>query len=264
MKFSRTILSIASSLLAFSSCNKEGIDFHADPLITQSSLLANTAIAENYVMIFVSQTLNIFNHDSSFRIQASAHFRKHGRPADTGPIIVDGRLITADSTNDYFYDYIQSNTISEGRSLPGRDIRVIATGPAANQTGATTATVPVPKEFYPTTANYPRSFVNRGDPLKLYWTADPKNKSKKISIDIEYYRGLSQGYISTLPDNIQPLSLKVEDNGSFTIPMADLKRFPKGSYVGITFTRVNYVNTAGGYGLLAYVEARTVPLLVTE
>jgi len=84
-----------------------------------------------------------------------------------------------------------------------------------------------------------------------------------VQIQLSYFKELSQGNIPSLPDAIDDLIYTVTDNGSFIIPTIDLKRFPKGSYVGLSISRA-FNKTVGGIAYIAVTEAHTIPLLIEE
>ena len=225
---------------------------------------ANTSANNSYILIYCSQSADIFNPDSSYGIFAYARFKSNGVSRNTGPLKINGRSIPAGSNNEYFFNYVEEGKLSEGKALLGSNIKIEAKGAGWGQSEAISSVVLAPKELYPSIQLYPPSVFSRTKVLPLRWAADPDNQSKQVSVQISYYKALSQSHVPGLPDQIPDIYYPVADNGAFDVPVSDLMRFPAGSYVDISLYRQSYAKSAGGYDIFIVHEASTHPTLVTE
>jgi len=227
------------------------------------SLLETEDPDNNYVAIICSQTANLIDPTNSYDITAAAKFTSNGVTVNTGPVEINGRVINADADNLYKYNYKENNTLAEGKLLLGTSVTVLATGADPNRP-AGSATIIVPQEIFPSTLYFPNATVDKAVALPVTWAPDPNNQYQKVSIEISYYKGISQAHQPGMPNSITSLAYEVADNGSFTIPQSDLENFPKGCYIGISIARAFYINSSGNIAYIGISEGHSVPILVTD
>lgn len=220
----------------------------------------------NYVVLTFSQLANRLNRDSSYSMDAYARFSDaSGQNINAGPIGINNNItMYPDANNLYNYHF----SLSEGLSLFGTSIPLDVTEPNPQFRGGlanrTQLIMLIPKQIYPLSVNFPASVIDRTATLPVTWAPDPNNQYGKVQIDVTYYSGLSQHNAAGMPNTVAGLSYQVADNGSFTIPAADLNRFPRDSYVGISIARVWNVRSVNNVSYVAYVQGKTIPLLVVS
>jgi hypothetical protein len=220
----------------------------------------------NYVLLRLSQLANSSERDSSYDIDAFARFSNSGDNIDVGPIgIGDNITMLPDSNNLYHYKF----PLNEGIALFGTTIPIAATEPLPPENLGGLASrvrviMAVPTQIYPLSVNFPANVIDRTTVLPVTWSPDPNNQYGKVQIDVSYYSGLSQHNAIGMPNSVASLSYQVADNGSFTIPAADLNRFPRDAFIGISIARVWSTRSVNNVSYVAYVEGRTVPLLVVS
>ncbi len=261
---------IALSLVSIFSFTKIGSTFLENVWINnpQKKVLFNdvfktTYEEDNYVAIISSFTINPTRRDSSYKIQAFGKITENDIPINAGPIQIGNKTLYTDSNNLYSYDY----SLSDGKSLFGSTVNVsIQDSSSRGQTlrRLTGKVIVVPKEIFPTSMALPGSTVDRTRDYQLNWAPDPNNQFQQVQIQISYYKGISQYNASGMPNAINDLVFNVPDNGNFTITQADLSRYPKGAYIGLSISRASLDNTSGNIAYVSIVEAHSVPLLVVE
>jgi hypothetical protein len=222
----------------------------------------NTTIQEDdYIAIVTSYTVGTLNRDSSYSIQAFAKISDNGVPINAGQLSIGSTVINAGPDNLYKYTY----SLPTGKALFGSSVNVqINPLSAPQQRLLGNKIIVVPKEIFPSTMSLPKSNVDRTNNYNLNWAPDPNNQFQKVQIQVSYYKGISQYNAAGMPNSINDLVYTVTDNGSFVIPQADLARYPKGCYIGISISRAWLDNTSGNIAYVAITEAHTVPLLVIE
>jgi hypothetical protein len=120
------------------------------------------------------------------------------------------------------------------------------------------------KDIFPSSMPIPGNLVDRGFSFPLNWSPDPNNQFQKVNIEISYLKGISKYNASNMPNSIPHLVYQVADNGSFTIPAADLATFPRGAYIEISISRAYLDYVSGDVAYLSVTEAHTIPLLVVD
>jgi hypothetical protein len=218
----------------------------------------------NYVILTFSQLANQLNRDSSYKIDAYARFSSGGQNLNVGAIgIGDNITMVADADNLYHYQF----PLSEGTALFGTSLSMGVTEPNPESRGVASRSqtiMLVPNQIFPLSVSFPSSVIDRMAVLPLTWAPDPNNQFGKVQIDVTYYSGQSKHNATSMPNSVTSLSYQVTDNGSFSIPAADLNRFPRDSYIGISIARVWSITSANNVSYVAYVEGRTIPLLVVS
>lgn len=279
MKFKKIVLLLNLVAFLFTSCYKQ-IETNTIPkaIRVAEELQGNKAVTnsttnlyDNYVIINLSQLANQLNRDSSYNIDVFARFSNNDQNLNMGLLTINDNInINPNSENLYEYHFTGSQ-LAIGKSLFGTSTQIDVAEP--NNQPATLngqnilrprvrTVMVVPKEIIPTTISLPNSVVNKATSFPLSWAPDPNNQFGKVQIDVSYYRGISQANASGMPNMIAGLSYQVADNGNFSIPSSDLNRFPPGSYIEISITRVWSVTSVNNVAYVAYVCASTVPLLV--
>jgi hypothetical protein len=220
---------------------------------------------ENFVAITCMQTANWGDTGNSYDIVATAMFTNDaGVHINTGPVVINGRTIEAGPDNTYEYSYT-ANNLAEGKSLLGSSVQISATGVGGTAARlASSSTIIVPKAIFPSTFYYPNSTLDKAVALPITWAPDPNNQYQQVFIELYYYQGISQSLQPGMPNSIPHLWYQAADNGSFTIPQADLNAFPKGCYVGISITRASYINSDGNFVYIAVTAGHSLPVLVTD
>ena len=276
MKRYKIFLSFIISIIFFLACHK-AIDTELAPTkeIGVVESLRNSArnftsstdtSYANYVVLTFSQLANQLNRDSSYNIDAYARFSDaNGLNISVGPIGINNNItMYPDSNNLYNYHF----SLNEGLSLFGTSIPLDVTEPNPQYRGGEARRprliMLVPNQIYPLSVNFPASVIDRTAVLPLSWAPDPNNQFGKVQIDVIYYAGLSQHNAAGMPSSVASLSYQVTDNGSFSIPAADLNRFPRDSYIGISIARVWSTRSANNVSYVAYVEGKTIKLLVVS
>jgi hypothetical protein len=265
MNIARQLPILILSIVIFNSCRKNINDTSGTELTLQKTIaLANMPGPHlNYVVILSSQLANYFDSINSYDILAYARFTDNGITINNGPLTINNRNITADADNNYQFNYTDNNAASEGKSLLGSKVNIVATKPGTNN--RTNVVMSVPEIIFPSRQYYLNSFIDKAKDLTLTWYPDPINQFKKVNIEIRYYKGISQLNATGMPDAVEPLFYEVDDNGSFTIHQSDLHSLPKGSYIGISITRAWCNNSSGdNITYISITEGHTIPLLVTE
>jgi hypothetical protein len=270
MRIYKKILISFITIYLLNSCNK-GIKESSETedlnnlTLEKISALATSDPDNNYVAITCSQVANWLDTVNSYDINASAKFTSDGVAVNTGPIVINGRTINAGPNNLYRYNYKDSNTLAEGKSLLGSSVEVSATGAGTGtQSLFGAATIVVPKTIFPSKFYFPSSTIDKAVALPIKWAPDPNNQYQKVNIEISYYKGISQANQPGMPNSIAHLWYQVADNGSFTVPQADLNVFPKGCYVGISIARASYINSSDDFAYIAVTEGHSTPILVTD
>lgn len=219
-------------------------------------------IPDNYVVIYSSYTANALDsqRNDSYRVNVFARFgNSEGERISRGKLKIDGQVIQPGADN--LYQFIYSDMLyNEGRSLFGKQIIIEAEG--TGQTDSLNAVLTVPLELIPPTVfNFPTSIIEKNSNLRLSWIPDPNNEFHKVQVQVTYYRELSQYNAAGMPNAVESIVYTIPDNGFFTIPQADLNRFPVGAYVQLSIARGSTNNT-GNMSALAVVEAHSIPLKV--
>jgi hypothetical protein len=232
---------------------------------SSARIVSDDSLYSNYFYIRFSQLANRINRDSSYDIDAYANFNH----TDIGIVTINNNIdILPDADNIYHYHF----PINAGLSLMGTSLPVNAAEPIDTVTNNTltisrvrnTTVMVIPTQIYPLSVSFPASVIDRMAVLPLTWAAYPNNQFGKVQISVKYYPGISQHNATGMPNAITQLNYQVADNGSFTIPAADLNRFPRDSYVGISIARAWSVTSANNVVYVAFVEGRTIPLLVVS
>lgn len=192
----------------------------------------------NHFLIHSDQRVDAM--DSSFRISALAGFSDSPtfNNASVNSVVVNTRSLTkeADSAFNFLYG---GATLSEGVSLAGTNVKVKIIG--NNPADSLTKFIYVPKHIKKTVKGFPLGELSTLDDLTLTWQPDSLSQFQNVAIKISYYSGLSLSSDPTLPEGVNPVSLLVPDNGSYTIPKATLQAFPDRGYVGISLGRATEV-----------------------
>ena len=225
--------------------------------------------SDSYVAILSSYTINPINRDNSYETKAFGKILQNGVPVNSGPLTIGNVTINAGTNNLYYYKY----PLSAGKALLGTSVTAQinnGTTTVAAQTNNGTSTIQatqimvVPKEIFPSTMSLPKTVVDRATNYSLNWQPDPNNQYGKVQIQISYNRGISQYYNASMPSSITDLVYRVADNGNYTIPQADLARFPRGSYVTISIARAWLDDVSSNIAYVTITEAHTFPILVVD
>jgi hypothetical protein len=97
-------------------------------------------------------------------------------------------------------------------------------------------TVYLPKQLLQLISAYPDT-IHRTKGISLNWAPDEENTWGNVLIQLFYYKELSKKADSTLPDNINTVSITVPDNGQYFLTAYDLAPFPAKAVMGITIAR---------------------------
>jgi hypothetical protein len=236
---------------------RNGIDANSRAFVADESGYSN------YFYIKFSQLANKINRDSSYDIEAYANFNH----TDIGPVSINNNIdMLPDENNLYHYRFpLNAGLALMGTSLPVDAAEPINPNDTINASRVRQRTIMVvPTQIYPLSVSFPASVIDRMAVLPLTWSPDPNNQFGKVQIDVIYNSAISQHNATGMPNSVAKLSYQVTDNGSFSIPASDLNRFPRDSYVSISIVRVWSVTSANNVVYVAFVEGRTVPLLVVS
>jgi hypothetical protein len=195
----------------------------------------------NYVLINNSQTDVPGATEPSNEISVLGAFHDgSGASTSAGDITVNSRAVGLNGKPAYEFKYTGANQ-AEGKMLIGQNIQVGLTG--SPEYAARSRTVYVPANIISYTMYTPSNTIRRSVNYPLRWSPDPNNLNGKMYIQVSYYGVYSRIDNPGLPRTIDPIVYAIDDNGSFTIPAADLQRFPIGGYVTIAMARgVEYID----------------------
>jgi hypothetical protein len=268
MKYIKLLLSLYITIVLFSSCQKT-IDSNQLPKeLAVLENLRNSArsatstmdpIYNNYVVLRFSQVANTINRNTAYTIDAFANFSN----TDVGPVTINNNInMLADVNNNNLYSHHFS--VADGISLFGTSIPLDASEPSGGSGPAARGrtVMIVPGQIFPMSINAPKTIVDRTVNFPITWAPDPNNQFGKVQIDVYYYSSLSKNEDVNMPNAVASLSYQVTDNGNYSIPAAALDRFPRGSYIGISVTRVWSITSANNVAYVSFVEGKTIPLLV--
>lgn len=226
----------------------------------------STIQIKNYVIIHLSQVANYMDLPNSYEISTLAKFTNDSVPVSAGTVYINSRAIPSDSSLTYKYSYT-GTTYGEGKALGGSSTTVRITG--SNDFPNDTAVIDAPAIIYPdnTSSLVPPSRIYKGADYVLHWNPDANNQFHKVGIQVTFYPHLYHYGDDTGPDALASLNYEVTDNGTFSIPQADLSNFPDGAYVGITIGRASLKNRSRNRRKITYifaVTAKTIPLMITS
>jgi hypothetical protein len=274
------------SLFFLLSCHKQLKENQTPPELQLAEKLKNSvnnlltndtaSVYDNYVVLNLSQVANKLDRDSSYSIDLYAKFSINGVTLDMGTLSLNDNINILPNSNTLYEYHFTGNSLSTGKALFGSNLQVDVTEPTgqtnlpiaqqnSNILGPRTRTIfIVPKEIFPNTLSLPGTTVNRSSGFPLTWNPDPNNQYGKVQIDVYYYKGISDFNAPNMPPSIASLSYQVPDNGNFNLPSTDLSRFPQGAYIGISIARVWSVTSVNNVAYVAFVRAKTIPLLVID
>jgi hypothetical protein len=254
IQFIKTNLLLFLSVILSASCNKNK---NTDTEVKSREETIISALApgvidefgnwpEDYIGIMANFSFPTINPDDGAQFKTVGKFMlESGERANIGPILLGGNQIQADADNNYKLSYDGAN-LSNGLNLLGTDVNVDF-GDDSGPVSFRRVNVYIPKAIYVNNLNFRNSSINKNQNLPITWNADPNNMFGRVVLQVMYNPGLYSTTSSparSLP--IKSLQYTVSDNGSFTIPSADLQRFPVGSFVSI------YIGRASVYSNVAY------------
>lgn len=218
---------------------------------------------KNYVLVLFNEQLDVQEGEKNSITILSRFEDENGQAYSAGDITIDGtQTVSPSSTNDYNRTYAETET-PQGLTMLGRDISISLQG--SNYIDPEQRTIYVPTALYPGTLYVPYNSISRSQNKQITWNPDPSNMFEKVIVQVYYYSSLSRYNNPSAPARINSLVYVADDNGSFTIPGADLNRFPAGGYVNLSVSRatdVNYANARTTVDYIAVVSSSTSPLLV--
>jgi hypothetical protein len=218
----------------------------------------------NYVLINNSQTDVPGATEPNNEISVLGAFQDgSGGSTSAGNITVNSRAIGLDGKPAYEFKYA-GTSLAEGKMLIGQNVQLGLTG--SPEYAARSRTVYVPANIISYTMYTPSSTIRRSVDYPLRWNPDPSNLNGKMYIQLSYYGVFSRFDDPNLPRTIDPVVYTVPDNGSFSIPAADLQRFPIGGYISIAMARgVEYIDPGTPRTRVHYFtisDYQTIPLKV--
>lgn len=195
-----------------------------------------------YVLLVNSQTENPNGTEPLNEISVMGAFQdESGNFVSAGDMSINGRNVPLTGSNGYQFKYTGAD-LPEGRGLIGNEVDISLSGSA--EYPASRRTVYVPANIISGFIWTPYSTIRRNVGYALNWYPDPNSLNGKMYIQVSYYGLYSRIEDRSLPRTISPLVYTVDDNGSFTIPAADLARFPYNGYISIGMARgVQYTAT---------------------
>jgi hypothetical protein len=195
----------------------------------------------NYVLINNSQTDVPGASEPANQVSVLGAFTDAGgRAVSAGDITINSRSVGLGGKSAYEFNYTGGD-LPEGKALIGQNVDLGLTG--SSEYAARRRTVYVPANIISYTLWTPSATIRRSADYPLKWYPDPNNLNGKMYIQLSYYGVYSRFDDPTLPRAIDPKVYTVNDNGSFTIPAADLQRFPIGGYITIALARgVEYID----------------------
>jgi len=203
----------------------------------------DSGYAYNAVILSLDQKIN--PADSGSRISASAIFRDSatGNMVGMGGLSINGRFLTRKPDSTFLFSYSDSSAavLTEGQSLAGTMVRIKTTGISPADT--VSQVLYMPKTVLRYTSDWPIVSINVLNNQTITWVPDPANPTGQIMIKVWYTAKVSR-FLSgdnTLPTTDRTLTYTVADNGSYTIPTADLQGFKANSYIWISLGRGDQV-----------------------
>lgn len=225
---------------------------------------------KSYLFLDFREDLGSIDNNSKVSVTALGSFYDNStRAICMGDMIINNTHILPDGSN--LYDKAFSgNDYSTALNWPGTDIKLAFDGNCGGGGGGggfdpIDDTVHVPPLFNPNGLDLVGSSLSINYDANFTWTPDPKNKYKQVAIEIRYLPVLSQNINGSFPNSIPNLIYYTPDNGQFTIPHADLQRFPVGSLVRITMIRATDVQKTSRkprYRFVVTTQAMTPPLMI--
>ena len=189
----------------------------------------------NYVLISANQVTNKADtNDYQISVEGAFIDSTTNRLSGVSDLTVNDRNIIQGSDSTYNFGYNNSPYFQEGLSLFGTNVDIRIKGNSPQDT--VSRSVYLPKKIVRLINDFPDQ-IDLSNPLLLRWVADELNPWRKVVIQVYYYPNYSQGNDPSLPKSIKPLQYNASDNGSFTVPLADLQRFPVNSVIGISIAR---------------------------
>ncbi len=195
----------------------------------------------NYVLVTNSQVESFTGEEPVNKISVMGAFNNdEGKSVSAGEMQVNNRKIDLNDMKSYQLKYAD-DLLEEGKALIGHDAEISFSG--SPEYTARRRTVYVPANIISYTNYLPTAVISQSQDRSLKWTPDPNNLNGKMYIQVSWYGVYSRFDDPTLPKSIDPLVYETEDDGAFTIPAANLQRFPLNGYVNITMARgIEYVD----------------------
>lgn len=234
------IMSFAFIALWITSCQKEITPVqNYDPTVGVVSLIKNDNgfMPGKYVYFLVMQNADAIDTSASFAINVFGKFTDDitGTTVNGGNIIINNsQIITSGSDNLYQYTYDQSS-LPRAKLFMGNYIDIRVSG--SNAVDSLSRKLYIPKPVFLYNLYKSISTISNNKSYNLAWNPDTQNMFRKVLIQVDYYSGLSLHNNPGNPASVRSLLYTADDDGSFTIPGADLKRFPVSSYISISISR---------------------------
>lgn len=259
-------------IVFFFSCKKSGTFSHALQQVAPiASVLAppNGETVESYIVLSVSKTIQGGSTDYINDIVGMANFSDNDISQNVGTLSINNQVIAPDQFNSYRFDYNTPTAMQEGLQYPASNINISISGGSGFP--AFQKIIYVPREIILNNLDIPYGSLNRNLPLTLQWQRDAFNLTGKVSISVDYYKGLSKIGNPNMPNAIASTNYLIGDIGSFTIPASDFAKYPAGCYIGISVTRAveQFVditktdnNAPKRIFLYTVVNSKTTPLFV--
>lgn len=225
----------------------------------------NDSTIRNYIIININEHLDQQETENKNTIDIIGSFQDENlQRFSVGEIIVDGKSVPADATNNYKHTYTTEEK-QQGMTMAGRDITISLQG--SDKINAEQKIIYVPSVLYPGTLYVPYNSISNNQDKRIDWAPDWRNMFGKVVVQVYYQSSMSRFNNPSVPISIASLIYTVNDNGSFTIPGMDLNRFPVGGFVRISVSRASNLtsaNTRTRFDYIAVISASTSPLLVTN
>ena len=154
-----------------------------------------------------------------------------------------GNIIIDNSPNYYhwfpnLYEYkYDQNTQPRGKAAMGNFVDLQVQG--SNSVDSLRRKLYIPKPIFLHNLYKSISTISNNKSYNLSWNPDPQNMFGKVYIEISYCPEISHHNNSGNPKSVKSLTYTVNDNGNYSIPAADLKRFPVSSYISISISRAS-------------------------
>ena len=258
----------AAQLFWITSCKKDVTPIkNFDPTVGIVSLIKNEGeiMPGKYVFVQFNQFPDNIDRSTSFTINVFGKFINDttGAVLNAGDIIINNsQIITRGPDNRYQYTYDQS-ALPGGKASMGNFIDLQVTG--SNSVVPLTKKLYIPKQIFTNNLYVTTRTISNNKSYNLIWNADSQNMFGKILIQVSYNSLLSLHSNTGNPASVESLIYTVSDNGSFVIPVSDLRRFPVSSYISISLSRASDNIWPTDRGRIEYIgvsSAFTSPILV--
>ena len=226
------LLSSCSKVLEPANGDNTNRDIDGNVLKTITSSISST---DDDLGTLEARCIKVHTGSSNGFYSVSAYIQKdqnHYEWVNVGKVTVaDYTINSPDSTNYYSHEFSPSNYPSFGTT---REF-AIEGNPSLNIPAFDT-TLYIPKELS-ITNTFPNDELHNNQALTLQWNQDTQNDFCYLAINYDVLT--SNDDDSSLPDSTIFWSVKIPDNGTYTIPTSVLQQFPVGATIDFFLVRGN-------------------------